>query len=201
MAIHILTGLPGSGKTAFLSKKANDFAKQGREVWANKGYTLNIPNVRYYSKIKELVNIKNGVILMDEAQVYLNSRNWETLDEQFVYKLQQHRHHGLDIWGTVQNVKRLDVVMRELVSHYYECRILNFLILKFILVRQYDIRDAEKPDEKRKMLDWHLNFFDEQVFDLYDTFGDVERFEEVVSNVVTRDFRKCPDCGHLKMIR
>jgi len=111
MSIHILTGLPGSGKTAFLTHKATEFLAQGRSVWANKGYTINDPRVKYYSKIEELVHLRDGVILMDEAQVYLNARKWEVLDERFIYKLQQHRHHGLDIWGTVQNVKRIDVAI------------------------------------------------------------------------------------------
>ncbi len=201
MSIHILTGRPGTGKTLYLTKKAKDFLDEGKTVWANKGYKIKDDRVKYYGSITELVHLRDGIILMDEAQVYLNSRKWESLDESFIYKLQQHRHHGLHIYGTVQNVKRLDVVMRELVSNYYECHFINLGFLKYVLVREFDIKDAEKPDDRRKSFGFSLSLVRKEVFDLYDTFGDVELMTEMVKDVVQRDFKKCVQCGHEKLIR
>ena len=126
MAIHILTGRPGQGKTYILTAKAIEFLMKGRDVWTN--YFIDVKGLKikgklsYYTKISDILKVKNGIIVMDEAQIYFNSRNWEVLDERLQYKFQQHRHEGLDIWGTAQNIKRLDVIVRELVSNYYECK-------------------------------------------------------------------------------
>lgn len=200
MAIHILTGRPGTGKTYRLTEMAIKFLKEGREVWANKGYTIKDSRIKYYNTISDLVNIRNGVILMDEAQVYLNARRWEELDEQFVYKLQQHRHHGLDIWGTVQNIKRLDVVLRELVSNYYECKFFSFPFIKFIWIREFDIKDAEKTDERRISFGFNFTTIKKEICDMYDTFGDVEDFEDKKKMIITKTFKRCPECGKDRLI-
>lgn len=198
MAIHILTGRPGTGKTYVLTDKAIQFADKGRPVYSN--YKINHPKVKYYTKISELVDIKNGVILMDEAQIYFNSRNWEALDERLQYKLQQHRKQGLDIWGTVQNIKRLDVVMRELVSNYYECRFIGLPFLKFVWVREFDIKDAEKSDERRTSYSFEFHILDKRVYERYDTFAEIGKHEDDREGLITKVFKRCKECGRDRLV-
>ena len=126
--INIILGLPGAGKTYVLTRKACEFLKKGYPVYSNFPLNLEHPliapykeRVFYWKEADELVKIESGIILMDEAQVYFNSRKWSELDPRMQYKLQQHRKDGLDIWGTCQNEARIDTVMRELVTHYYLC--------------------------------------------------------------------------------
>lgn len=198
MAIHILTGRPGTGKTYVLTAKALEFAKQGRPVYSN--FKIDHPDIKYYTKISELIDIKKGVILMDEAQIYFNSRNWEALDERLQYKLQQHRKQGLDIWGTAQNVKRLDVVMRELVSNYYECRFVSLPFLKFVIVREYDIKDAEKADDRRASFSFELHLLKQSIYDRYDTYAEISKDQEDRRGIFQKMFKRCGECGHDKLI-
>ena len=53
-------------------------------------------------------------------EIFFNSRNWFLLPADVQFRLQQHRHYGIDVWASVQNLKRLDIIVRELVSEYYE---------------------------------------------------------------------------------
>jgi len=69
----------------------------------------------YFSHISEIIDAEDGLILFDEAQVLFNSRNWASLPDEFQYKLQQHRKHNLDLYCTTQNVKRIDIIYRELI--------------------------------------------------------------------------------------
>lgn len=165
MSIHILTGLPGSGKTYVLVRKALEFLDRDIPVYSN--FLLNVPEdkkylVHYYNKMSDLINLERGVVLMDEAQIYFNSRKWETLDERLQYKFQQHRKDGLDIWGTVQDIRRLDVIVRELVSHYYECSKLiasdEFSVKPWGIIRvtRYEVRDHDKIRRRFLSREWFL---------------------------------------------
>jgi len=166
MAIYVYTGRPGSGKTYILVKLALKLLKKGVPVWSNfrifpdKKY---IKNLRYWQTINDIKQVQNGVILMDEAQIYFNSRKWSELPDQWQYKLQQHRKEGLSIYGSVQNLRRLDTVMRELVSNYFECKKLFHLIF----VREYNIEDAGK--KQRSPLWLSIVPLRKKIYKKYDT--------------------------------
>lgn len=207
MAIHVLTGRPGEGKTYLLTKKAIEFLKEGREVWSNywiKPTDRNLQGkIHYYEKVNQLVSVENGVILMDEGHIYFNARNWEKLDEKFQYKLQQHRKDGLDIWCTAQNVKRLDVIMRELVSNYYECKKVFALKLGrkeigLFVRREFDMEDSEKPDENRHCWGTEWHWLDPKVYKAFDTLQKIPIPKEM--GVITREFRRCHSCGKLERV-
>jgi len=145
MSISVHTGNPRNGKTYGLTKMAIRCLDEGEIVYSNykiewkgkKGkrwswekfkkdvfnpreeYEYPESNLRYWGKLSDLYDVKNGIILMDEAHVYLNSRKWADLPEDFERKLYQHGKDGLHIVGTVQNVRRLDTVMRELIDYWY----------------------------------------------------------------------------------
>ena len=126
--INILVGLPGAGKTYVLTRKAIEFVKAGLDIYPYYAYQLTgkefepyKKQIHYWETTEDLINLEQGVILLDEAQVWFNSRTWQDLDIRLQYKLQQHRKDGLDIWGSVQHESRLDPVMRQLITHYYMC--------------------------------------------------------------------------------
>lgn len=76
----------------------------------------------YFENINELLEIRDGVILIDEGQVLFNARNWEQLPYEFQYKLQQHRKHRLDLYVTTQNMGTIDITYRRLVQAWYHCK-------------------------------------------------------------------------------
>jgi len=75
----------------------------------------------YFNDILEIMEVQNGIILFDEAQVLFNARNWESLPYEFQYKLQQHRKHNLDLYCTCQNMGTIDITYRRLVHSWFHC--------------------------------------------------------------------------------
>lgn len=75
----------------------------------------------YFEDITELLEIKNGIICMDEAQALLEARNWENLPMEFSNKLRQHRKHRLDLYVTTQNLGTIDINLRRLVQKWIHC--------------------------------------------------------------------------------
>jgi len=79
-------------------------------------------NITYFDDITELIEIKDGIIIMDEAQNLLDARNWESLPLEFSNKLRQHRKHNLDLYATTQNMGTIDINMRRLVQRWSHCK-------------------------------------------------------------------------------
>lgn len=139
MSISLHTGNPRTGKTYGMHRDIMKCLHEGLIVYAN--YKINwngeryrvwnwkkfrfewreVPasNLRYWKRVEEWKDFEKGIIAIDEAHVYLNSRRWEKLDEETEKKLAQHGKDGLHIIGTVQNLRRLDTVMRELIDYWY----------------------------------------------------------------------------------
>ena len=196
--INMLTGYPGAGKTYALARKALQFAEQGRELYCNfelnttkssnlKKYANGLfypyqKQIHYQETVDELLGLNKGVIIMDEAQVYFNSRSWADADIRLQYKLQQHRKDGLDIWGTVQHEKRLDAVMCELVTKYYQCKKFFGLregakhVFGWIRIAVFYPEDVEKVGRKKIFSEWML--IRREFVDSYDTNKKIELKEE-----------------------
>lgn len=79
-------------------------------------------NIVYFDDITELIEIRDGIIVMDEAQNLLDARNWESLPLEFSNKLRQHRKHNLDLFATTQNMGTIDINMRRLVQRWSHCK-------------------------------------------------------------------------------
>jgi len=194
--ITLVTGLPGAGKTYFAVREMVQALKEGRDVYTN--IPCKIEGVKYWKKLKNLLYLKKGLIVMDEAQVYLNSRKWDTLPEWVQYKLQQHRKQGLDILAITQSINRIDTVMRELIGDYKKCT-------KFFLGSK---ESAPKPwglifiksytdhTEKEK-LGTDMIAIDKETCDLYASYDEVEEDDK---KELRHDEFICSDCGFKKVV-
>lgn len=135
----------------------------------------------FWEKLDDLINIRGGEILIDECQIYFNNRAWKDLPLKLQYKFQQHRKHikrdengkiiGLNIWGAVQNVKRIDLIVRELVNSVFVVKKLG----RMILLKQYDIEDIDK--ERRYCYSNTLCWFNYDLANSYDTFQEIAGFK------------------------
>jgi hypothetical protein len=192
MAIHLLTGLPASGKTAALTAKALDLLDTNEvDVYANYHIETDSKRFHYWHSLSQLVRIKHGTIILDEAQIYFNSRAWSKLPLKLQYKLQQHRKQGIHIWASVQHINRIDVVMRELITNYYECRkvfIVPFSKRGLTLYKITEYQPIEATKLKRDKLErrwyWGLSRLGEyqatlpsdlmRAFNRYDTMKEIQ---------------------------
>lgn len=98
--------------------------------------------IRYFEDISEILEARNGLILFDEAQVLFNARLWESLPNEFQYKLQQSRKHALDLFCTTQNLGTIDITYRRLIHGWYHCEA-SFGFLGFNLHRLL-IKDVDE---------------------------------------------------------
>lgn len=95
--------------------------------------------IHYFENIQEILHIRNALIVFDEAQVLFNARLWQSLPDEFQYKLQQHRKHNLDLFCTTPNMGSIDIVYRRLVHEWYNC----VLLWKFRLFQISRIDEKE----------------------------------------------------------
>jgi len=176
MAIHCITGLPGKGKTYYMTSLAERFIREGRRIYSN--YHLNTDSelVTYWNNIYEINNFDDGVILMDEAQRYFNARQWGLLSEDTEIKLQQHRKNGLDVYCTTQHYTRLDVTLRILVHKFYVCS----RFWKIIKIQEFYLEDMDNahtsgvsPNSIWTDFIWQRK----KIYDFYDTNELVPRGE------------------------
>lgn len=203
MSISVITGVPGAGKTAVLTAIARDLLEKDEvDVYSNYKIFYKSKRLKFWRLLDDLLKITKGVILMDEIQIYLNSRFYAKMSIDMQYKLQQHRKEGLHIVGTVQNMARIDVTMRELVTNYYECRkvirIPFFGMLYKIVefnVMEWDVRENENRKsirvkfylgserEGERPIDLPRNI--KNVYGMYDTLAKIDLPED--SNVKSGD--------------
>lgn len=131
----------------------------------------------FWHELTDFIFIKQGIILMDEAQIYINSREYKVLPTSVQYKFQQHRKHGLDLYLAVQNVKRIDIVARELVNAVFEFKRVG----KLFLMREFDIEEIDKT--KRTAYRVRFFLFNKKIASCYDTFQEITRGENKIKSL------------------
>jgi hypothetical protein len=193
--ITVIQGRPGQGKTVYLVALIGNFLRRGKHVYTN--INLNVSN-RYASQyhiiedLSECTNVRSGEIVLDEIQVYLNSRNWDKLDPRFQVFLQQHRKRGLNITGACQSIKRADVVFRELVQRFYQInKILTIggpYPFGFFYLREYDPDSIESISRNYEPIGWPWLFFaDPFTMKQYNTYQELE-LKIPVGRIITETY-------------
>jgi len=204
--ITVTVGRPGQGKTVWLVGEVLRWSRTNK-VYTNVAVKLPLTdsrakNIFLISSLGEVAAIrpskKEGSIkvVLDEVQVYLNSRNWDKLPFEFQLLLQQHRKRGIDIIGATQSIRRADAVFRELVQNFYEIRkVVSFRVngsgFGFYYLREYDPDSIESATRSYDSLGWVLPFFaDPFLYSVYDTTQEYAdkprngRYEVLVQEVV-----------------
>jgi len=112
------TGLPGSGKTYYAALQATKAIQQGRPVFTN----FDLVGARRYSRLQEVLAVRNGVIVVDEINLVCPSRFWASFPPELAYFWSQTRKFGLDIFWTAQHVDRVDRIIREISNYVWHIR-------------------------------------------------------------------------------
>lgn len=144
-------GLPGSGKTTFLTRIAQ---RELFKIRKNKSkyehvltnfYCENCEKIDY-SQLGNFSGIENCLILLDEITLDADSRNFKQFDSEHKQFFLLHRHYNCDVIYFTQQYDGVDKKIRDITHTLYfvkSFRILPFSIAKRIY-RQLEINEFTK---------------------------------------------------------
>ncbi len=187
--IIIHEGVPGSGKSYDGVRKIIDALKRGRVVYTNIDGMQNDSCLEYLASrlgisrdalALQLIFLPNsvipefwnhvepgGFIVIDEAQLYFNSRDFiKTANREFGDWSSTHRHHGFDLLLITQRAERIDTSVRSLAEFRYRYRKLNVfgsLVQKSYLIYTY-------AGEDPKHLAMRKATYDVSIFPCYQSY-------------------------------
>jgi len=199
--IKLFFGKPGEGKSAeVVARVFDEYEKEGRTVYSN--IPLAFPFTPITS-LSDLLGVRDGVVVLDEVQRYVAAEEWQTIPSELRLKLQEHRHHGLDIYGMTQHPSFIAPSMRRLVGEWWQVKKMIgsgqkakrvwgvIMSSRVILLRMAD----DEPIVERLGIMPEYRLLTREVVDRYDSYGDtIPWVEKDVIEEVTR-YRICPGCG------
>ena len=134
------TGKPGSGKT--LSAVRYIYKDHRKTIYTN--VQLEIPDKNIVqispSNLQDLKKLKDGIVFIDEANFVFSSRFWSRIPKDLMQFWAMHRKRGVDLILTSHSLKRIDIILRELVSYEVRCKTLGV----FIVNNWYDVDYGDK---------------------------------------------------------
>lgn len=174
--LHLVLGKQGSGKTLFVIMKAYEYFKRGYTIYSN--VALNFP----YKKLNynDIINckLKNAIVIIDEVHQLLPARASMREINRLICDsfLSMIRKQGLEVFGTSQTDRKVDVRFIEECDYVYVCSKFALVNGKFspVIITENLARnipiiiDVEiKETFSGKCIKTH--FLGNGFFDLYDT--------------------------------
>lgn len=191
--INLYVGKPGFGKTYALVRLAYKKINQGRNVYSNFWIDFSKMKLKpghgrvfFWKNLDDLISIRHGEILMDEAQIYMNSREYTKLPKEMQYKMQQHRKQGLNLHMAVQNAKRIDTIARELVNSVFQLS--NYRL--FFTMKEYDIEEIDKVKKKSKSFTMYR--MNKKLANCYDTLQEIAHETRINQGVYKKPQERVP---------
>jgi len=156
-------GLPGSGKTYSMVRDIQ-YEGRGKRIYSN--FKIDVPNAKEIILLDKPIDLKkchDGIVLLDEAGLWLPSFIWKKIPEDLIWKLAQVRKAGLDLWYTAQNPARVVKVLRELT---YESVYMEKWFMFFVARVRSEIQG--------NLISWRVLPFSKAIAERYDTMELIE---------------------------
>ncbi len=152
------TGKPGSGKT--LSAVKYIYKDHRKTIFTN--IKLQVPGKNVIqispSNVQDLKKLHDGIVFIDEANFVFSSRFWSRIPKDLIQFWAMHRKRGVDLILTSHSLKRIDIVLRELVSYDVRCKVFGW----FVINNWYDVDYGDKVKS--------AIFYAPRYYKYYDTF-------------------------------
>jgi len=226
--IAVFSGLPGSGKTHKLAKTAIEVLYRNRRYYKKTGVIrMLMSNIRlseaveeefhgfieYWWEPRQLTSLRDVDVLWDEIAAHLDAVQWANMSLELKRWLQQHRKHGVDIYGTAQDFAQIDKSMRRLTSDLlYMTKIIGSrdisptkpnprFIWGVVIVKTLDpvVYDEDKSKQTGTGLFPRLMFITKRSVSVFDTTQEIKQGEYPPLRHITRTCEK-PDCDFHKLI-
>lgn len=164
--IHLISGLPGSGKSLRTVWYIHQFLKDGRPVYAFGVDGLNVPGVMPCDDPNAWESLPDGaVIVIDEAQkVWPSRRGAEPIPP--VRALSEHRHQGKDFILITQHPAMLDSYVRRLVGRH-EHLVRKFGIAAAQVFSWNEVQDDPQQSSARELAEESLWSYPKDLFGQY----------------------------------
>lgn len=120
MSVSLYFGLPGCGKTTMMAKLAYDAVQKRKydHVYCNVHNT--IPGVTYIDNYCiGGYDLSNSLILIDEASLFADSRDWKNFRADRLQFFLEHRHYHCDICLFTQQWDGIDRKIRVITDRVY----------------------------------------------------------------------------------
>jgi thymidine kinase len=164
--IILFQGSRGSGKTLSMVAEYLDFKKQGWDILAN----FKTPLASYISDEEILAldktsNLKDCVVLIDEMQIFFDSRLWNNKSSiKFSNFIQQIRKRNIVLMGTTQYVDTVEKRIRQHVDILIKPSYDEDLQVCSCMV--YDLTSLE---DDLNLVCYRYYYYAPPLFPLYDT--------------------------------
>lgn len=120
MAISLYFGLPGCGKTTWLTKLALDAVRKGKYQYVYTNVHLNIPGVTVIDNdCIGQYELENCLLLIDEATLFADSRDYKNFSKGRLEYFLEHRHRCADIVLFTQQWDGVDRKIRVITDRVY----------------------------------------------------------------------------------
>lgn len=180
-------GEPGGGKSYMMVAEAWKGLQSGRPVFTHVSFQLTVPKkyanlVGTYEDVAELVSVRNGLILTDEALMFFGARDWRDLPPELVQKFTQVRKAskgGVRLLYATVEFAHVDTILRSSTSMIWRCRNVFGRWVKATMHR------PQRGNEPAAAVSRRLVRMRPEVWRLYDTFNEVD-----ISSSTTRALKK-----------
>ena len=142
--LSIYFGVPGSGKTTFAAYLTKHDLKRGTPVWSN------VPITGAY-KLDPKTDIGNymisgGRVIIDEAGIEYNNRDFKEFSKKSLYFYKYHRHYQLAVDVFSQGFDDMDKKIRTLAQRLYVVKksIFPWFIYRREIKKRVGINDMSK---------------------------------------------------------
>lgn len=174
--IHLVVGRQGSGKTVFIVNKAWEAHKRGMTIYSN--VHLNFPYVPL--NYEDIINCKlhHGMVIIDEVHRLLPARASIQKRNRLICDgfLSMVRKKKLEVYGSTQTLRKVDVRFREEQDFIYICSKWCYLdgqwgeaIHNYNLPLDVPIMVKLKVIEGFSLQEITISFIGNPYFDMYDS--------------------------------
>ena len=152
-------GVPGSGKTTFASYLVKQRRKKAKKKKCSDLILSNTPIKGAYKVYKSDIGkymIQDCLLIMDEAGIDYNNRNFKTFSDEETYFYKFHRHYNVDIAMFSQDFD-VDVKLRKLSTRLFIVQ--KSFIPGFIKRKEIGKRIGIDPNTKQLIDEYYFVLF------------------------------------------